>query len=608
MKSRGALFFALCSGLYLSAGALSAQTAPGPQARPGFGESIDVKVVNLEVYVTDPDGHRITDLRREDFELFEDGRRVEIAHFDAYAPGTVTGSPAGTGPAPTAQDPAAAGSPGTPPPVDPLFLVVYVDNVNVGAAHRARALAQVREFLDREMAPGGQVMIATYDLSLHVRQPFTSDREALGRTLEAIKNLSARGGESDRDRRAALETIVAIQEASRMQGTPCPLEIAEPARSFAASRQNEVLQTVSALKVLINSLSGLPGRKAVLHISDGISVTPGEEVFQVLVELCSGAGTVSGLADAVDVTGAGLSAYQAQQAPIDAQGYTTAKEWSELAAHANAHRVTLYTLQASGAEAPASSAADSDGTTGRYLRLMTVSQIERENRKGSLTSLAKDTGGRAILDVNDVLPDLARMREDFDSYYFLGYSSPRSGDGRQHRITVKVNRPGARVRYRQSYRDKSDLEQTADRTLAALFHGTQTNPLGVGIEIGAITPAPAGKGYNVPVRLKIPLIQLAFQDEQAGLVGKIRLLVATQGPGGETSRVRQVQVPIQVPRDQALVALGREYLYDLTLTLTAGDQRIAVAVQDETTTKTSYLARGVQVGNPGGGAPRNQAF
>ena len=111
------------------------------------------------------------------------------------------------------------------------------------------------------------------------------------------------------------------------------------------------------------------------------------------------------------------------------------------------------------------------------------------------------------------------------------------------------------------------------------------------------------------MRLKIPLIQLAFLDEQAGLVGKLRLLVATQGPGGETSRVRQVQVPIQIPRDQALVALGREYLYDLTLTLTAGDQRIAVAVQDETTTKTSYLARGVNVGKAGGGGvPQNQAF
>lgn len=604
MRLQGALLFAFCCAALGTAPGLSAQIAPGPQSGTSFGESIDVRVVNLEVYVTDRDGRRVTDLRREDFELSEDGRTVEISHFESYTPGAVTGAPAGTAPAPGAPE-ASAGS-SEPPPVDPLYLVVYVDNVNVGAAHRARALAQVREFLDREMAPGDQVMIATYDLSLHIRQPFTDDKAALGRTLDTIKTLSARGDEGNRDRRSALESIVAIQEAAKQRGDACPLEIAEPARSYAASRQNEVLQTVSALRLLVNSLSGLPGRKAVLHISDGIPVTPGEEVFQVLVEMCGGGGTTSGLIDAIDAATLGVSAYQGQQAPLDAQGYTTAKEWNELASHANAHRVTLYTLQASGVEAPASSQADSDGTTGRYLRLMTVSQVESENRKGSLTALAKDTGGRAILDVNDVLPELARMREDFDSYYLLGYGSPRSGDGRQHRIEVKVKRPGLRVRYRQSYRDKSDLERTADRTLAALFHGAQENPLGVGIEIGTITPAAGGKSYNVPVHLKIPLIQLAFLEEQDGLVGKLRLLVATQGPGGETSRVRQVQVPIQIPRDKALVALGREFLYDLTLTLAAGEQKIAIAIQDETTTKTSYLARGVNVG--GGAASSNQAF
>jgi VWFA-related protein len=604
MRLQGALLFAFCCAALGTASGLSAQIAPGPQSGSSFGESIDVRVVNLEVYVTDRDGRRVTDLRREDFELFEDGRKVEISHFESYAPGAVTGASAGIAPAPGTPG-ASAGSP-EPPPADPLYLVVYVDNVNVGAAHRARALAQVREFLDREMAPGDQVMIATYDLSLNVRQPFTDDKAALGGALDSIKTLSARGHETQGDRRSAVETIIDVQEGAKKRGDSCPLEIAEPARSYAATRQNEVLQTISALRLLVNSLSGLPGRKAVLHISDGIPVTPGEEVFQVLLEMCGGGGLASGVAGSVDAAAEGAGSYKGQQAPLDAQRYSTAKEWSELASHANAHRVTLYTLQASGVEAPASSQADSDSNTGRYLRLMTVSQVESENRKGSLTAMAKDTGGRAILDVNSVLPELARMREDFDSYYFLGYGSPRSGDGRQHRIEVKVKRPGVRVRYRQSYRDKSDLEQTADRTLAALFHGTQANPLGVGIEIGTITPAAGGKSFNVPVQLKIPLIQLAFLEEQAGLVGKLRLLVATQGPGGETSRVRQVQVPIQVPRDKALVALGREFLYDLTLTLEAGEQKIAVAVQDETTTKTSYLARGVKVG--GEAASRNQSF
>ena len=52
---------------------------------------------------------------------------------------------------------------------------------------------------------------------------------------------------------------------------------------------------------MVNSLSGLPGRKALLHVSDGISVTPGEELFQALFELCGGGGVTSGLSG--NVTG-----------------------------------------------------------------------------------------------------------------------------------------------------------------------------------------------------------------------------------------------------------------------------------------------------------------
>ena len=60
---------------------------------------------------------------------------------------------------------------------------------------------------------------------------------------------------------------------------------------------------------------------------------------------------------------------------IDAQAYSTAKEWSALAAHANTHRVTLYTLQASGLEAAAASAADA-GPGDRLLQLSSVATIE----------------------------------------------------------------------------------------------------------------------------------------------------------------------------------------------------------------------------------------
>ena len=51
------------------------------------------------------------------------------------------------------------------------------------------------------------------------------------------------------------------------------------------------MQSLGVLTVMVNSLSGVPGRKAVLHVSDGLPATPGEELFQFLAELCGGSGT-----------------------------------------------------------------------------------------------------------------------------------------------------------------------------------------------------------------------------------------------------------------------------------------------------------------------------
>src|SRR6185436_16693243 len=329
-------------------------------------------------------------------------------------------------------------------------------------------------------------------------------------------------------------------------------------------------------------------------------ITPGEELFQVLQELCGGGGSTSGLGGTMgdpasqpqDARRFGARAYQASQAMLDAQRYSTAKEWSELAAHANANRVTLYTLQASGVEASAASSAElGPGAREQVLRLGTVMSIETSNRRDSLNVLASDTGGRAIFDANNLLPELDRIRQDLETWYSLGFAPRRFGDGREHRIEVRVKRQDLRVRHRRSYRDKSPLERAADRTLAALFYGTGENPLEVALEIGEIKPA-EGKTWSVPVRLRIPLFKLFLQDNLTNLVGKVRLLVATQGAGGETSRVRQVEVPIQIPREKALVALGKHFQYELTLTMTAGDQRIAVAIQDVATSQVSYLARG----------------
>ncbi|HKV07577.1 MAG TPA: VWA domain-containing protein [Thermoanaerobaculia bacterium] len=582
-----------------------------PLAAQGFGEVVEVNVVNVDVYVTDKAGQPVSGLGKGDFEIFEDGKRVEITNFEAVdrtAGAPAAGSPAAPAPRVTGETPAATAETG-------LHLVVYFDNWNIRHGNRARAIQQLREFLTRQLVPGDQVMIASYDLGMNVRLPFTSDPAALSRALDQLGTLSVQGDEDERARRHAFQEIMTIQEVAVMtpDEPPCPQKIAVPAHAYARARRQEVQRTFSALTLLVNSLSGVPGKKAVLHVSDGIALSPGAEIFELLFLMCGGGGTTAGIGttfnpdlpyarpDATALANTiydsrmlGPDSYQAaSQAHLDAQSYNVTGDVERLAAHANAHRVTLYTLDAAGAQA--SAAADASlGPNERFLQFPTIGQVYRANRQDTLTALASATGGRAFLDAIDFLPELALMRQDFDRYYSLGYTPAHSGDGKEHRIEVKVKRPGLKVRSRQSYRDKPALERTVDRTLAALLYNVEDNPLEIALEIGEPT-AEAEDRYLVPVQLRIPLFKLGILNEQERYKGRLRLFVATRSAKGMTP-LRQLEVPFEIPREQVLYAMGKYYSYTLSLQMAPGEQQIAVAVRDETTTTTSYLARTVSLG------------
>ncbi|HEY2738989.1 MAG TPA: VWA domain-containing protein [Thermoanaerobaculia bacterium] len=596
----------------------------GAQAAAGreFGERIEGNTINVEVHVTDRNGKPVTGLQRGDFTLFEDGKPMAIANFDAtaYQATMVPGAPeAPAVPAVLA---------GAKPQRDPASWVIFIDDIFIHPAHRARALGQVRTFLTTELIAGDQVMLATYDHGLHIRLPFSSDRAALGRALDAVEKLAGNGNELDRARHEALQRIFQDLDMSDVGGKPdqirrgkspakeqqddasdggggapqCPGNVSEPVKTYAAAVRHEVLSSVSALTVLVNSLSGVPGRKVLLHISDGIPLNPAEDMFQVLFQICGGGAASSGL-QSVPVFGGGGSTlsggYQGSQASLDAQAFSTAKDWATLTAHANAQRVTLYTFQASGVEMAGASA--DMGPEDRVLALPEVASIESLNRQQPLSEMASDTGGKAIFWANDIRPELIRIQEDLATYYSLGFNPPHLGDGHEHRITVKVNKPGMTVRYRQSYRDKPSLERAVDHTLASLYYGYEDNPLDVQLEVGDI--APDGKGnWAVPFRLRIPLYKVTMLQTETSFEGKVQLLVSSQ-IDGKKSPLRQVQVPIKIPRMSALTALGQYYQYEVKLTLEPGEQNVAIAVRDEVSTTTSFLARTLKLGAPGSTVP-----
>src|SRR6185436_13241019 len=113
------------------------------------------------------------------------------------------------------------------------------------------------------------------------------------------------------------------------------------------------------------------------------------------------------------------------------------------------------------------------GAESTLLQVPAVASLAHENVRAPLVLLAQETGGRAIVDTNDFASELRRMRQNLGAFYSLGFTPSHHGDGKEHRIEVRVDRPGVRLSYRRNYRDKPPLEQTVDRMLAALVHGVE---------------------------------------------------------------------------------------------------------------------------------------
>ncbi|MCP4664298.1 MAG: VWA domain-containing protein [bacterium] len=232
--------------LLLSVPAGATQPTPGWS----FIDRVDVDIVNVAVYVTDRRGNHITDLEADDFELYDDGRRVEITNFYSAAP------PADA--APVAE-----------PTEQKLLLMIYVDNFNLRPAHRAKVLRQLGPFLEEQLGPRDRVMLVDYTNSVRVVQPLTNDRQLLAEGVKklgmAANNRWGAGADPLASRYRARDPVMKKEILDEYQHDESHGRNVTPEQDEA-----RILQSTRALATTIRSFGVQNGHKAVLYISDGL--------------------------------------------------------------------------------------------------------------------------------------------------------------------------------------------------------------------------------------------------------------------------------------------------------------------------------------------------
>ncbi len=150
------------------------------QSVPRLGESIEVSIVNVDVFVTDRDGRRVHGLKKEDFEIFEDGKRQTITNFADYGGAPSTGHVDVT----VAKEPQKA-------PRQKRTIVVFIDRFTLPQFSSEPMFGAIRSFLRQVVRPGDAVTIVSWRRQVVTRLPFTDNLEAIERVLGAIQKESS---------------------------------------------------------------------------------------------------------------------------------------------------------------------------------------------------------------------------------------------------------------------------------------------------------------------------------------------------------------------------------------------------------------------------------
>jgi VWFA-related protein len=542
--------------------AVNGQAASGTE--PTFSELVEVDVVNVEVHVVDKKGSPVTDLDVGEFKVFEDGQPVAISHFSLVGRTHVNPSTKGL------SNPTATSSSGQQADLitgnqvesQPLWLVVYIDNLNIRPFDRQRSLRALGRFLEENLGSDAQVMLVSFDRSIRVHQSFTRDAESIAKALTEIEATPCYGARYDDERRDLLQRIDDLQS---------PRIAVETFKYLADSIQHDARRTLDAMERVLGSLSGLPGRKALLHVSSGLPAVPAAELFM-----------------AVEYK------FEIGYGVIRMQEWDMKDDYRLLARSANLHGVTIYTLDAAGIRAANSASVHQVG----YKTAKMAGPVDADtgvNLQLPLRQLADETGGYAIVNRNDPGPALQTVAESLRTHYSLGISPDHSGDGEYHTLRVEVARKGARVHHRSGYIDRSAETLRSERLQASLMFSIEDNPLGIDLTIGDVVESDVDR-FIVPLELGIPLDGLVLLDKGAEHRGSLRILIAVMDETGRISEVVESPLGLSISDDKLGALMEERWLYTHRLILKSGEHTVALGVHDEISGVTTYLRRTALVG------------
>ena len=440
----------------------------------------ETALIEVEVRATGRGGRPVGDLGREDFTIFEEGHQQEIAAFEYVPPPAAEQATAAT---PQTRTETAPGAPARAARAAGEDTLIYIAS-RVGAMQRKATYEAIKEFIETNLRPGIRISLDGL--------PFLSNKQKLLELLDLMLNEGGKNGIPSFVNLAAASADEEIATITAFTGITSPTHLSTTPSTAHMTRLHLERALVQDYTALINQLGVYPGKKVLVLFSRGLR--------------------------------------------FDAEN---AMYWRQLAATAMRARVVMHAIDVRGlvamprdgdATSPGSMAVEAEsGAAGMppftrpELADKPSSLRDLQFSQQGLMSLVEGTGGKAVVNDNDLGKVFTNVLAELGGYYVLGYYPREQRQrGRFCEIRVEVDRPGVKLSFREGYFEEKEFSKLSSvekrRRLEGVlfsnempseiplkvnyefFRGEDGQPLaayGVGIDASALPATETKKGAEV---------------------------------------------------------------------------------------------------------------
>jgi VWFA-related protein len=526
-RTRKALLAGAAGVLLTLAGAAArGQQAPRAAvpsaAAPQVTFKVEVNYVEVGAVVLDRQGRFVSDLRKDDFQVYEDGKPQVVSTF------TLVNMPANPAEKPLfSLDALEPDVRSNEEPFAGRLYALVLDDLNTDFAYTQEMRRAAAAFIRQVVREGDVAAVASTSGRLDASQEFTASRRLL---LRAVDRFQGRGLQS-----ATVARTESFEAARDLQGNRAPAPRA-PTDPLAPERAYNARSTLSAIRRLCDLMAGIRGRrKALVLFGSGIdynignAITDGWDTNEDRAPIMPGSrATREVQLDTLDTIGSATRANVAIYG-VDPRGPVGAAATADTPGH------------------------PSDASPSLGLNPVSMQQ-EIGQQQDSLRVLSEGSGGFAVLNTNDLAPAFDRIRDENSTYYVLGYSSGNDRrDGKFRAIQVRTRRPGLEVRARKGYvapRGQAPKLAKADDPQSAIpppLRDAMASPLPVsGVRVAAFAAPFRGSGAKPAVMLVLQVDgrDLTFREESGLFKGGVDLSVMALDSEGKRHDALHRAVPM----------------------------------------------------------------